>query len=133
MFDQRKYGDLTGRFGFDGYTRDYETVGEEMLVDGPVKQNSFSVFALEEFKYERVTLQFGGRVENNRYRPANASLPARDFTGVSAAAGARFALWKEGAFVANFSHSHRAPALGLTDGRRAACLPQGGRAHADRI
>ena len=111
MFDQRKYGDLTGRFGFDGYKRDYETVGEEMLVNGPVKQNSFSVFALEELKYERVTLQFGGRVENNRYRPANASLPARDFTGVSAAAGARFALWKDGAFVANFSHSHRAPAL----------------------
>jgi iron complex outermembrane receptor protein len=111
IFDQKKYGRLTGRFGFDGYRRDFQTLGEEMLVDGPVKQDSFAVFALEELKYERVTLQFGGRVETNRYGPQNASLPARDFTGFSAAAGARFSLWKDGALVANFSRSHRAPAL----------------------
>ncbi len=111
MFEQKKKGKLSGRFGFDGYHRDYSTVGLETLVDGPVTQNAFSVFALEELKFERVSLQFGGRVENNRYDPVNPALPARSFTGISAAAGARFALWQGGAFVANYSHGFRAPAL----------------------
>ena len=35
----------------------------------------------------------------------------RRFTGVSAAAGLHADLWRGGAFVANFSHSYRAPAL----------------------
>ena len=39
------------------------TTGDEVLIDGPVKQNSFSVFGLEELKFERVSIQFGGRVE----------------------------------------------------------------------
>lgn len=110
-FDQRQYGKLSGRFGFDGYHRDYSTVGDEILINGPVKQDTFSAFALEELKYERVTFQFGGRVENNRYRPTDTTLPNRDFTGVSGAVGARFGLWQGGAFVVNYSHAFRAPAL----------------------
>jgi len=111
MFDQKKYGVLTGRFGFEGFRRDYSTIGDETLIRGPVKQDSFSVFGLQEINLERVTLQFGGRIENNRYRPENPSLPARDFTGFSGAAGIRIGLWKDGAFVANYSHAYRAPAL----------------------
>ena len=111
MFDQKKFGKLTGRFGFDGFHRNYSTVGDEILIDGPVKQDAFSVFGLEELKFERVTLQFGGRVENNKYNPVNPSLLDRDFTGFSGAAGARFDLWKGGAFVANYSRGYRAPAL----------------------
>lgn len=111
MFDQKKYGVLTGRFGFEGYRRDYSTIGDETLIRGPVKQDSFSVFGLQELNFERITLQFGGRIENNRYRPENPELPSRDFTGFSGAAGFRVGLWKNGAFVANYSHSYRAPAL----------------------
>ncbi|NOT46895.1 MAG: TonB-dependent receptor, partial [Acidobacteria bacterium] len=111
VFDQKKAGRLTGRFGFEGFHRFYSTEGKEILIDGPVKQDSFSVFGLEEIKFERVSLQFGGRVENNRYDPVNTALKDRGFTGVSAAAGARFELWKGGAFVANYSHGYRAPAL----------------------
>ncbi|HEV8591415.1 MAG TPA: TonB-dependent receptor [Pyrinomonadaceae bacterium] len=111
MFDQKKFGKLTGRFGFDGFHRYYSTFGDEILIDGPVKQDAFSVFGLEELKFERVTLQFGGRVENNKYNPVNPSLLDRDFTGFSGAAGARFDLWKGGAFVANYSHGYRTPAL----------------------
>lgn len=111
MFDQKNYKKLTGRFGFEGYRRDFSTVGSEVLINGPVVQDSFSVFGLEELKYERVTFQFGGRVENNRYKPTDPNLIARDFTGFSGAAGVRFALWEGGAFVANYSHSYRAPAL----------------------
>lgn len=111
MFEQKAKGKLTGRFGFDGFHRDYSTIGLENLIDGPVKQNAFSVFGLEELKFERVSMQFGGRVENNRYDPVNVALPDRAFTGLSVATGARFGLWNGGAFVANFSHGFRAPAL----------------------
>ncbi len=111
MFEQKPFGRLTGRFGFDGFHRDYSTVGLENLIDGPVVQNAFSVFGLEEFKFERASLQFGARVENNRYDPVNPALPKRDFTGFSGAVGARFDIWKGGAFVANYSHGFRAPAL----------------------
>ena len=111
MFEQKPYGKLSGRFGFEGYDRSYQTVGEEVLVAGPVKQDSLSAFALEELKFERVTLQFGGRIENNRYDPTDPDLTDKEFTGLSAAAGMRIGLWDGGAFVANFSHSYRAPAL----------------------
>lgn len=111
MFEQKKAGRLTGRFGFETYHRYFATNGLETLIDGPVKQNNFSAFALEELKWERVSLQFGGRIENNRYDPNNSNLLDRSFTGFSGAVGSRFDLWKGGAFVANYSHGFRAPAL----------------------
>ena len=111
MFEQKASGRLTGRFGFEGFHRDYSTVGTEILIDGPVKQDAFSVFGLEEFKFERVSLQLGARVENNRYDPVKPALANRSFTGFSGAAGARFDLWKGGAFVANYSHGYRAVAI----------------------
>lgn len=111
MFEQKPFGKLSGRFGFEGFHRNYSTVGDEILIDGPVKQDAFSVFGLEELKFERVTLQFGGRVENNRYNPVNQNLIDRSFTGFSGAVGARVDLWKGGAFVANYSHGYRAPAI----------------------
>ncbi len=111
MFEQKQYGKLSGRFGFNGFHRDFSTVGIETLIDGPVKQDSFALFGLEEFKFERLSLQLGARVENNRYDPVNPELLDRSFTGFSGAVGARFDLWKGGAFVANYSHGYRAPAL----------------------
>ncbi|PYS98618.1 MAG: hypothetical protein DMF63_15185 [Acidobacteria bacterium] len=111
VFEQKKAGILTGRFGFETYHRYFSTVGLETLIDGPVRQNNFSVFGLEELKWERVNLQFGGRVENNSYDPSNPDLRDRGFTGFSGAIGSRFDLWKGGAFVANYSHGFRAPAL----------------------
>lgn len=111
VLDQSAYKRLSGRFGVEGYYRNYSTVGEETLIDRPIKQRSFSAFGLEELKFDRVTLQFGGRVENNIYRPVSNAYRERDFTGFSGAAGARFRLWKGGAFVANYTHSYRAPAL----------------------
>lgn len=114
LFDQRKTGKLSGRLGFWGMHRDFSATGEEALAP-PTKQNAFAVFALETFDFERVTLQFGGRVENNRYSPepsvTRGVLPDRSFTGFSGAAGVRVGTWSGGSFVANYSHSYRAPAL----------------------
>jgi iron complex outermembrane receptor protein len=111
LFEQKKAGLLTGRFGFEGFSRDFSTVGDEVLVDGPVAQDSFSLFGLEELGFERATLQFGGRVEHNAYDPDNPGLPDRSFTGFSGAAGAKFNLWTGGVFVANYTHGYRAAAL----------------------
>ncbi len=111
VFQQAGYKNLTGRFGFEGFRRSYLTEGAEQLVNGRVRQNNFSVFGLEEFSFDRVALQLGGRIETNRYRPTNPIYQERDFTGFSGAVGARFRLWQGASFVANFNSSYRAPAL----------------------
>lgn len=111
LFQQRKYKNLSGRFGFDGYTRDYLTVGAEALVDGKVKQNNFSVFAFQELDFERFAFQIGARLENNRYNAESPDLQDRSFTGVSVAGGVKYRVIKGGSLIANFNSSYRSPAL----------------------
>ncbi len=111
VFTQKTNDRLSGSFGVWGLDRNFETRGAETL-SPPVKQNAFAVFGLEEFAFDGVRLQLGGRVEHNRYKPGGDSiLPSLDFTGISAGAGARFDLWEGGAFVANYTDSSRAPAM----------------------
>src|SRR5688572_6056979 len=110
MFDQQKKGRLSGRFGFWGLHRDFSATGEEALAP-PTKHNAFAVFGLETLDFERVSIQVGGRVETNRYRPEATEqrglLPDRTFTGFSGAAGIRVRTWNGGAFVSNYTHSYR--------------------------
>lgn len=114
MFDQRKQGRLSGRFGFWGMHRDFAAAGEEALAP-PTKHNAFAVFGLETLDFEPVSIQFGGRLETNRYNPAvttaRGALPDRTFTGFSGAAGIRVRTWDGGAFVSNYTHSYRSPTL----------------------
>lgn len=114
MLDQKRKGKLSGRFGFWGLRRDFAATGDEALAP-PTTQNAFAVFALETIDFEHASLQFGGRLENNRYAPeatpSRGVLPERNFTGFSGAIGLRVPTWTGGAFVANFTHSYRAPAL----------------------
>ena len=126
---QKRRGPWSGSVGFWGMERDFKAVGEEALAP-PVDQSAFAVFGLQQLNFERVRLQFGGRVENNRYNPRGPlavhdheegeeeeeeehteNAPKRGFTGLSLGAGANFRLWSGGAFVANYSHSYRAPSL----------------------
>jgi len=108
VFDQKKQGRWSGSFGAAGMLRDYKVSGAEAL-SPPVDQRNFAVFGLQELDLEKLRLQFGGRVENNRYDPVGAV--SRSFTGFSGAAGAHIPLWKDGAFVTNYTHATRAPAL----------------------
>lgn len=138
VFEQARRGPLSGRFGFWGMNREYSASGEEAL-SPPVDQDAFALFALEELDFERVKLQFGGRLETSLYNPAFAERAhgheeeeehegeeegegheeeegfpdavRRRFTGASAAIGAQVDLWRGGVVVGNFSHSYRAPAL----------------------
>lgn len=111
IFEQKPYGRLSGKFGFEFSARDFSTVGEEMLIDGPVKEHAYSGFAFEQVKFERFAFEFAGRLEHRHYGPRNSMLPDREFSGVSGAASAKFDAWKGGRFVASYKHSYRPPAL----------------------
>lgn len=108
VLDQRKVGLFSGNFGVSGFHRDYNTSGEEAIAP-PTRQENIAAFAVERIDLPRVTFQFGGRIEHNSYDQD--VYVDRSFTGFSGAAGARVQLWEGGAFVANYTHSYRAPAL----------------------
>jgi iron complex outermembrane receptor protein len=107
-FTQRRRGHLDGSFGFWGMTRRFDSQGAEALAP-KVSQNGLALFALEELSFKRARVQFGGRLENNRYSPTG--LTSRSFTGASASAGLFVPTWKDGAAVFNYMHSYRAPSL----------------------
>jgi iron complex outermembrane receptor protein len=88
--------------------RDYFVEGAE-AISPPADGHVNAVFALEEVSFERFKLQFGGRLESTRYNPEAGQ--DRTFTGLSAAAGIHVPTWQDGAIVANYTHSYRAPAL----------------------
>jgi iron complex outermembrane receptor protein len=108
-FNHRRSGKFSGTFGFSGFTRDYESIGEEAPAPR-TEQNSFAVYGLERVDFERVGFQFGGRIEQNGYKPEG-DFRSRNFVGFSGSAGVRVPLWTGGSFVANYQHSFRAPAL----------------------
>jgi iron complex outermembrane receptor protein len=105
---QQRRGALSGSFGFWLMNRQYESIGAEALAPRTT-QRAIAAFGLEEFSFNKFALQFGGRLEHNRYSPVTGE--ARNFTGFSGAAGIRVPLWEGGAIVANYNHNYRAPAL----------------------
>jgi iron complex outermembrane receptor protein len=108
VFEQRQGSTWSGSFGFSGSLRDYEAIGEESLTP-PTNQKGIAGFILEEVQVERAKFQLGGRFDHTRYTPDG--LRNRNFSGLSGGAGVHVGLWPNGAFVANFTSSYRAPAL----------------------
>lgn len=108
-FNHQRRGRFSGTFGFSGFTRDYNSIGSEAPAPR-TKQNSFAVYALERVDWEKLGFQFGGRVEQNGYKPEG-NFRKRNFVGFSGSAGVRVPLWTGGSFVTNYQHSFRAPAL----------------------
>jgi iron complex outermembrane receptor protein len=114
VFNQRETGPLTGIFGFSGFHRDYESTGEE-AISPPLNQDNAALFALQEVNLKLFRLQIGGRVDHTAYDLKVQENPGvarnRNFTGLSGAIGINVPLWTNAAFVANYTHSYRAPAL----------------------
>lgn len=112
VFDQRRSGRFSGSFGFSGLHRDFKSIGEEALAP-PTTQNNFAAFGLQTVDFEKFAFQFGGRIEHNGYSPASGlnALRDRSFTGFSGSAGVRVGLGGHNVFVANYTHSYRAPAM----------------------
>jgi iron complex outermembrane receptor protein len=108
LMEERRTGRLSGSFGFWGMRRDYESIGEEALAP-PTNQNAIALFTLQTIDFEHAALQFGGRFERNSYNPDG--LVDRSFNGFSGSVGLRIPLVASTAFVANYTHAYRAPAL----------------------
>ena len=106
--DYRTSNRTKGTFGFSGLHRNYLTEGEEAIAP-PVQGDVAAIFLLQDMSFEKFKLQFGGRMEHNRYDPEG--LERRSFTGLSGAIGIHLPVSTNGAVVVNFTHSYRAPAL----------------------
>jgi iron complex outermembrane receptor protein len=104
--EQKRVGRLNGRIGVELFSRDYRATGEEALAP-PTVHRSVSGFAYEELQFGPQRVQFGARVEHNRY---NSSID-RQFTGVSGSLGLHRDLGATGALVVNLTGATRAPAL----------------------
>ncbi len=108
-FNHQRRGRFSGTLGISGFTRDYNSIGAEAPAPH-TKQTSFAVYGLERVDFEKLGFQFGGRVEQNGYKPEG-SFRRRNFVGFSGSAGMRIPLWAGGSFLTNYQHSFRAPAL----------------------
>lgn len=84
----RKHGRLSGAVGFSVGNRDFEALGAEAL-SPPVNQKNAAAFIYEELTWPHVTFQFGGRVDNARYKPEGGLLD-RSFTNLSGSVGFLF-------------------------------------------
>jgi iron complex outermembrane recepter protein len=82
----RALGMMTGSIGGTVLTRSFSTQGEEVL-SPEVDQKGFAAYIYEEVAATpHVQIQFGGRVENARFRPATDE-PDRNFTNFSGSLG----------------------------------------------
>jgi len=95
-----------GAVGVQGLWRDFEAIGDEAFVP-PTKTKEWGVFTLQRFDRESWGLEGGLRIET---RELDSTVGSRDFTGVSASAGA-FIRPAQGWFVSlSGSRTERAPA-----------------------
>jgi iron complex outermembrane receptor protein len=108
VFQQRTAAGFSGSFGVNGLRRRYRVRGDEQVTPN-VTHDSLALFGLEQLPLGRARLQLGGRLENNRYDADQR--PSRAFTGFSGSTGLNVRLWKDGAFIASYSYSYRAPAV----------------------
>ena len=117
---QRPVGRLTGSLGVWSQRRDFSSTGAEALAPHTA-QAAIAAFAYEEMNFGRYRVQFGGRVEDNRFsvdprlpaREAEGAPPTRNrrFTGASGSAGLQVDLGAEAVLVTNVTRSYRSPAL----------------------
>ena len=120
-FTQQSTGRLGGTLGLWTLRRDFRSVGAEALAP-PTVQQAVAAFAYQEMDFDRYRIQFGGRLEHNRFdvdpRAADhehgddaPSTRDRTFTGFSGSAGAQVDLGQQSVLVANVTRAFRAPAL----------------------
>jgi len=109
-----------GKWGLDASHSDFTATGEEALTP-PTTTTDTAVFALEEWEWEGMTLNFGGRIER-RSIDADADLPDYSGTAYSASAGALLPLSDTWSLSTTLAWSERHPeALELyADGAHAA-------------
>lgn len=83
---QETVGRLSGTLGFQAAHTDFSAEGEE-VVTPPTRTRDLALFALEEYRFEPVTFQFGGRYESRRIALGEVPEGLPSFDGFSAASG----------------------------------------------
>jgi iron complex outermembrane recepter protein len=103
-------GRLKGSIGGAVLTRDFSSEGEESL-SPPVDQRGGAVYLYEEFPATgHLSLQFGGRLEHQRFSPKSAD-PARDFTNFSGSVGLLYTPHDAATIAFSLARATRNPAL----------------------
>jgi iron complex outermembrane receptor protein len=106
----RQMGRMKGSIGGSMFTRAFSTAGAEAL-SPEVDQKGGAAYLYEEINTSaHVTLQFGGRIEHQRFTP-KADEPARDFTNFSGSVGLLLMPTDAATIALSFARAARNPAL----------------------
>jgi iron complex outermembrane receptor protein len=106
----KSIGRMKGSIGGTFLTRAFSTEGEEVLSPA-VDQKGFAAYVYEEVAATpHVQFQFGGRVENARYKP-EVDEPDRDFTNFSGSVGLLFLPTDSTTVAFSVARASRNPAL----------------------
>lgn len=107
---------IKGTIGFQGATRDYESIGEEALAP-PTTQHSAAAYFYEERPFGHVTLQLGARLDHTSFDPDASFVPDRDnvvarrFTNASGSFGALAYLREDVTLALSLARAARNPSL----------------------
>jgi iron complex outermembrane receptor protein len=116
-----QFGPMTGTVGAQVTRTDLSTIGEEVVTPPSVTETG-ALFALEEIKHDRLTYQFGGRVEAQTVKlgdvepglPSVQGYAARSgekkrFVGLSGSIGAVYYAQKDTSVALALAYSERLP------------------------
>lgn len=104
-----KIGPLEGALGVQVSRSDFAAAGDEAFVP-PSVTNNHALFIYEEVVRDRVTWQFGGRVERQKITPEAATgFAARSHTGASLAGGIVWKFHDAYSLALSLTRSERAP------------------------
>ena len=104
---QRDRSGWRGASGAQYFHRDFEAVGAEAFLP-PNQTNQFGLFTLQEFELGAIGLEAAARIERSHARSASIGVK-RNFTAVSGALGASYALAQHVEVGVNLSRTERAP------------------------
>jgi iron complex outermembrane receptor protein len=96
-----------GAIGLQVTDRDFNAVGEEAFIT-PTESQSWGLFLLEEFEFERGRVEFGGRAERTQHDPLD-DLPEFKETALSVAGGVIVDLSDTFHISGNLSRTERNP------------------------
>lgn len=85
-FLQRQLGALSGSFGLQALSRDFEAIGEEAFVP-PTRTDSWAAFTFQEVVRDDWRFQFGARFEAQDITAETAGANDRSFDGLSGSLG----------------------------------------------
>jgi len=108
-FSQKRYGVLSGAFGLQLQSKDFDAAGEEAFIP-PTQSDSWAVFAVEEIDLGAFDWQLGARYEALDHEALAEGVPDRDFSGISGSLGL---IWNAGeawGLAASLTRSAKLPA-----------------------